>query len=374
MATWKYYLPLVGIVFAAIAIVPFIGGACLLLTSRLAKVPSATYLRCYLAYLTAYLAATLVTLPISLIGSLLLQVPDYVLWPACFLLAIGIHMVIIPKFLQMSIWKGLVVHGAAVLLVALVLGLMVAVLLWFSLESIRERTQIVMAMNNLKQIGNGLQYHLEQEEKFPAAASYAKNGRPLLSWRVHLLPFLEQQPLYEQFHLDEPWDSPHNKPLLEKMPAIYAPSKNAPNGHSTYFQLFARKIVMAQHPNPLEINPYHPLEAPFLLIEGGDSGPLIPEYLLQRAQQGLGHHMITDGLSRTFCVAEGGTAVPWTKPDDIPYSPDQPLPELGGMFGEGFLVLLFDGSVRRIGTEEKEAVIRASITADGREENQELSN
>ena len=57
---------------------------------------------------------------------------------------------------------------------------------------------------------------------FPPAATTDGADKPLLSWRVAILPFLEQQPLYEQFHLDEPWDSPHNKTLIEQMPQVYA--------------------------------------------------------------------------------------------------------------------------------------------------------
>ena len=364
MASWEHYLLLIVFVVAAIAIVPLIGGACLLFTSRLAKIPSATFPRCYLAYLTAYLAATLVCVPITAIAVMNIQVADYVLWPSFFVVAFGVHMVIIPRFLRLPFWKSLVVHGSAVFLV----GLVLAAMLWFPVQYARRQAQIVVAKNNLTQIGNAMLLHEEREKKFPPAASYAKNGRPLLSWRVHLLPFLDQQLLYEQFHLDEPWDSLHNNTLLAKMPAVYAPVESAPNDHSTYFQVFVRKIVIRSQPNALAVNPYGQWDAPFFLVESSESRPSPPEYILQRAQQGLRFSEITDGSSRTFCVVEGGTAVPWTKPEDIPYDTDQPLPELGGMFGDGFLALLFDRSIRHIGTNESELVIRASITPHGRED------
>ena len=51
---------------------------------------------------------------------------------------------------------------------------------------------------------------------------YDENGNALLSWRVQLLPYLEGQNIYEQFRLDEPWDSPHNKPLAKQMPAVFS--------------------------------------------------------------------------------------------------------------------------------------------------------
>ena len=54
---------------------------------------------------------------------------------------------------------------------------------------------------------------------FRCKPTMTMSGKPLLSWRVHLLPFLEENELYEQFKLDEPWDSPHNIKLLDQMPA-----------------------------------------------------------------------------------------------------------------------------------------------------------
>ena len=60
-----------------------------------------------------------------------------------------------------------------------------------------------------------------RNKHFPPAAICDKDGRPLLSWRVAILPYIDQEDLYKQFHLDEPWDSPHNRSLIEKMPGTY---------------------------------------------------------------------------------------------------------------------------------------------------------
>ena len=72
--------------------------------------------------------------------------------------------------------------------------------------------------NNLKQIGLALHNFRSANDHFPADIR-GKDGKPLLSWRVAILPFIEQQALFNEFHLDEPWDSTHNKTLIEHMPA-----------------------------------------------------------------------------------------------------------------------------------------------------------
>src|SRR5262245_49932104 len=72
-----------------------------------------------------------------------------------------------------------------------------------------------------------INYH-DAHGRLPPYASYDADGTPLLSWRVLILPFIEQHQLYSQFHLDEPWDSPHNIELLPLMPISYrAPGRKA---------------------------------------------------------------------------------------------------------------------------------------------------
>src|SRR5687768_11208075 len=58
-----------------------------------------------------------------------------------------------------------------------------------------------------------IDYESEKQE-LPLRALKTADGAPGLSWRVAILPMLGEEPLYKEFHLDEPWDSPHNKPLV----------------------------------------------------------------------------------------------------------------------------------------------------------------
>src|SRR5882724_3710147 len=76
--------------------------------------------------------------------------------------------------------------------------------------------------------------------RFPADVR-GKGGKPLLSWRVQILPFLEQQALFTEFHLDEPWDSPHNKALLERMPATFAVPSTPADPGMTFYRGFSGK-------------------------------------------------------------------------------------------------------------------------------------
>lgn len=173
----------------------------------------------------------------------------------------------------------------------------------------------------------------------------SKTGEPLLSWRVRLLPELEEGAVYQQFHLDEPWNSPHNLALLPKMPSVYKPVWNAdPDSGKTYYQVFAGK------------------------------GTVFSEPYLLRARTDFNGKAAHD----TILVIEAGEPVPWTKPEDLVYKDDQALPSLGGLFPGGFMItnlsfttpgsnaLFADGSVRFIAKNGDEMLLRQSIAGKGK--------
>jgi hypothetical protein len=155
---------------------------------------------------------------------------------------------------------------------------------------------------------------------------------PLVSWRVTLLPYLEEGDLYKQFKLYEPWDSEHNKGLLGKIPKAYQPVTGKKASGLTYYQVFVGK------------------DAPF-------DGMVVPSRFPASFR---------DGLARTFLVVEGGEAVPWTKPQDIPYD-GKAVPKLGGLFADGFHAAMADGTVRFVPRGADERAIRAAITPRGGE-------
>jgi RNA polymerase sigma factor (sigma-70 family) len=186
--------------------------------------------------------------------------------------------------------------------------------------------------NNFKLMGLAMNnFAIQNNNRFPAAA-IRKDGKPLLSWRVALLPFLDQKALYDKFHLDEPWDSPHNKELLKEMPAVYAPITHKDRSQdSTYYQAFV---------------------GPGALFEGGE---------------GTTAAAIRDGAAFTIMVVEGAEPVPWTKPEDLPYDPEKPLPKLGGQYDDGFHVVFADGSALFLSKKLDDKTLRALITRNGGE-------
>ena len=91
------------------------------------------------------------------------------------------------------------------------------------LQAARHRKQI---RKNLQVIVRGLHTYADVNNgHLPPPASVDKKGTRLLSWRVLILPYIGEEKLHEQFHLDEPWDSKHNKELLAKMPEVFNTSR-----------------------------------------------------------------------------------------------------------------------------------------------------
>jgi RNA polymerase sigma factor (sigma-70 family) len=239
----------------------------------------------------------------------------------------------------------------------------------------RDAKALRQSVSNLKNIALGMHNHHDTYGFFPASAIYGKNGKPLLSWRVALLPFLEQDHLYKQFHLDEPWDSAHNKKLLEKMPDIYrVPGQKDRTG--TYYQVFVgegtvfeQRRVAARGSEGGAIGGAGGTAAPTSKGAGaGENGATAATGSETAGQQGgvpsrgLRIADIVDGTSNTIMIIEGGSTVPWTKPEDLPYSPLGKLPPLGGAFPDCIHAALADGSVQTIKRNFDEQQMRRAIT------------
>jgi prepilin-type processing-associated H-X9-DG protein len=218
---------------------------------------------------------------------------------------------------------------------ATTIGVTIALLLP-AVQAAREAARRAQCTNNCKQIGLAIANYENLKGTYPPAAIAGEDGKPLLSWRVAILPFLEQNELYKQFHLDEPWDSPHNKALVEKMPKSYAcpsdPTGNAKKGMTTYRVFLGPKAAFE-----------------------GSAGQKLNTF--------------TDGTSNTILMVESKDAVPWTKPDELPFDPeaDQPPAGPGSHHPGGYQALFADGSVKFLKTTLDTKTLRALITRNGGE-------
>ena len=199
----------------------------------------------------------------------------------------------------------------------------------------RKAAQRTTSKNNLKQLGLSMHNFHDVYKSFPPHASYNKKEKPLLSWRVYVLPFIEGEALFKEFRLDEPWDSDHNKKLIAKMPAVF----KDPSG-------LVKKAGMTRYVAPIHARG---------IFDGKPEGRLIRD--------------ITDGTSNTIMLVEAAPdkAVVWTKPDDLPVNEKDPKNGLMAKDAAGFNALFADGSVRFIAKAIKPKTLWAIFTRNGGE-------
>lgn len=187
-------------------------------------------------------------------------------------------------------------------------------------------------LNNLRQIGLAMHNFHDAYGNLPDDDGPEGDYKGNLSWRVHILPFLEQQALYSEFHLDEPWDSEHNKTLIERMPDIFKTSGVDDAGKTLLHVLLGEGT-------------------PF----GGDQAP--------RFQN------VTDGTRNTVMVVSAGPdkADVWTKPGGLEIDTAAPI-QAFGKISASFPVLMMDGSIRNLERDaEAQDLLHLIQHADGME-------
>ncbi len=189
-------------------------------------------------------------------------------------------------------------------------------------------------VNHMKQIGIAFQNHHSTFKRFPPPAILSDDSKPLLSWRVKILPFLEEADLYNQFHLDEPWDSEHNRPLIEKMPEVYrCGASNVGGEYRTVYVVPRGKSTMFSGPGGTPIR------------------------------------QIIDGTAKTIALLEvdDDQAVIWTKPEDWMLNLANPTAGLGGHFRGIFLAGAADASVYNLSLTIDPKLFRELLSYNGRE-------
>lgn len=191
----------------------------------------------------------------------------------------------------------------------------------------------------LKRLGLAMHEYNEVHGHFPAPAIFGRGGKPLLSWRVELLPQLGYRSLYERFHLDEAWDSPHNLALLAEMPRELCcpggPGRRA--GQTSYM------VIVGPENDGFSVN------TAFEPTRGADI-----------------RHFV-DGTSNTILVLETDAFVPWTKPDDLHWAKGSALPGIASPHPGGAHALFADGAARFLKATIDPNVLVAILTMNGYE-------
>lgn len=183
--------------------------------------------------------------------------------------------------------------------------------------------------NNLKTLGLALLGAEAKDGHFPASAIYDSSGKPLLSWRVAILPYIGEETLYKRFALDQPWDSPKNKRLLGRIPKTL----RVPGGK-------VHGIGMTCYLAP------------------------VGEHVAFNGSRGRNKADFKNGMSRSILLIEAAPdrAVPWTKPDDLQFDDGNPSAGLFGQRDVGCLVLFADGHISILAQDTSPADLRAAFT------------
>ena len=217
-------------------------------------------------------------------------------------------------------------------------GVVSVPLLLPAVQQAREAARRSQCKNNLKQIGLALHNYHDTFGAFPPAFIPDKDGKPMHSWRVLILPYIDQAALYSQYNFSEPWDGPNNSRLLVQMPAVYACPSHAASGTTTttaYAGVFGEDCVF-------------------------------------RGSEPVAIKDIKDGTANTLLVGEvANSTIPWMKPEDIDVAMHATIGAAGGFGSDhagGAQFLMCDGSVHFLSTAINLQTLQALFTRDGNEQ------
>ena len=214
--------------------------------------------------------------------------------------------------------------------------------------------------NHLKQLALAFHIYHDAYNAFPPAAVIGPNGKPWHSWRVLVLPFIEELDLYKQYDFSQPWDSPKNLAVAEKMPAVFRdPAREGPPDTFADYAAITGEAAIFQ--------------PGVVTMKSADDFPAC-----LTAGKKVGFASVTDGTSNTilFATLDPARKIPWTKPEDIIL--DDAFPGIGEPAGIGAihpvegghhtaLVAFADGSVQTLPDSIDADTLRPFLTRAGGE-------
>ena len=210
--------------------------------------------------------------------------------------------------------------------------------MYYSTFKVKEAAHRSTMVNNLKQTGLAMQNYHDTFAKLPPPdeqGSGGSSGLPAdkrLSWRVTVLPYIEQGMIYSRFDRDSAWDSPKNKDFAKTKVKVYA-DPEPDSGPDTRIRVFVGPKAVFQPGTPNQLS--------------------LPT--------------VRDGVSNTIFAVEAGDTVPWPQYKELPFDPNGPLPSLGRPNESGFLVVYLDGHVQFVKKNVDPKVLKGAITPAGGE-------
>lgn len=229
-----------------------------------------------------------------------------------------------------------------VLTVTAIVGILIAILLP-PVQSARTYSRLNSCKNNLRLLAQAMYAYENDHGSFPPAYIADKSGKPMHSWRVLLLPYLEQEQIYRQYRFDEPWNGPRNSQLTNQ-----------------------RGMWIFQCPADMRAAGRD--DTSYVVVTG--SGTAFPGDKATKLQQ-IGNG---DGAADTILIVEiHNSGIRWMEPRDLHISQMAPLINakagqgISSLHAHGAVVVFADGHVEFLNEKTTAQQLRAMLTIDGGE-------
>jgi len=210
------------------------------------------------------------------------------------------------------------------------------VLLLPAVHAAREAAKRMQCVNQMRQIVIALHWYHDTYSALPPLHTVDANGKPLHSWRVLILPYIDEGALYEAIRLDEPWDSEHNRQFHDQMPSTF----QCPSGSvvGCYYSVIAGKVYFEVITEPDGTRKF-----------GGT--PFVPAKEAG-LRTGITFAGIADGTSNTLAIVEVREPLNWMDPtadvtlDELSKGVNVPEGRVGSNHPGGAGAVFLDASYR----------------------------